>query len=728
MIPRGGRPSARPAVSLRCRRTGSTRASQGLRAEGDQGAVVGQVAMERSWRLTRRGFLGALLGVLLSPPLSRTLLALGQLADPISTALSRVRGVRPRIYLNDARIQVLRAAIRTTHAPLWNEVRALADYMARTGPPDYRADGDEEQLWQRPVGNALPILAMAYVLGEEKRYLEGARQWALASCSYRTWGLGKFEGLDLAAGHQLFGLGVAYDWLFAVLDGETRQTIRETLVKRASTMFGAAAAGRIWWHRAYLQNHLWVNSSGMAAAGFALFDEVPEASRWISLSLEKFQWTMAALGPDGASHEGVGYWGYGVEHMLKFMHVARALLGINLYDHPWWRNTATYRQYLALPRNAWTRENGNVWTGVNNVVDIADSTRGNAYGPDYLLRGLAREYRDGYAQWLAQQIDEANVEDPTSRWLNLIWFDPLLEPKPPNDRPTLHHFEDMGIVSARSGWSGDESLVVFKCGPFIGHKAIQEFTYDPGGGHSHPDANHFVLLGHGEWLIRDDGYRLDRSKWTSQHNTLMIGGKGQLGDGPLDSRLTEPLRLKARPRVIRTASTSDLDHIAGDATEAYPRESGLRRFVRHLLFLKPNVLIVANDVRLDAPRQLEMRFHLEQLEADRDGHAFIVRGRYALLRIESLTEDEVGTAITYVPFAESKRDAMFLVWLRTTGAQWRNAVALSWVRIGETPARVSFRDDGAVWTFIAGDRAVTLNWTSGEAGMRARESTNTGGG
>ena len=64
---------------------------------------------------------------------------------------------------------------------------------------------------------------------------------------------------------------------------------------------------------------------------------------------------MAALGPDGASHEGVGYWEYGVEYMLKFMDLARQRLDVDLYGNEWWRNTSAYAQYLALPRNAWTR-------------------------------------------------------------------------------------------------------------------------------------------------------------------------------------------------------------------------------------------------------------------------------------------------------------------------------------------------------------------------------------
>ena len=106
---------------------------------------------------------------------------------------------------------------------------------------------------------------------------------------------------------------------------------------------------------------------------------------------------------------GMGYWEYGVEYMLKFMDLARTRLGVNLYDHDWWRNTARYGQYLSLPRSAWTRG--------NCIVDIADCPRGHWHGPDYLLRGLASEFRDEHAQWLAQQIDDADVPSAGAPWL-----------------------------------------------------------------------------------------------------------------------------------------------------------------------------------------------------------------------------------------------------------------------------------------------------------------------
>ena len=54
-----------------------------------------------------------------------------------------------------------------------------------------------------------------------------------------------------------------------------------------------------------------------------------------------------------------------------------------------------------------------------------------------------------------------------------------------------------------------------------------------------------------------------------------------------------------------------MDHIAGDVTQAYPKRAGLQRFVRHLLFVKPDVLIVIDDIAVDKIADLELRLHTE---------------------------------------------------------------------------------------------------------------------
>ncbi len=608
--------------------------------------------------------------------------------DPIPPSLEAVRGVHPRIYLNDRRIAQLRSAVTSSHQALWKKVRAQADRAVRSGPPSYVKDdghSGDEQLWQREVGNTPPLLAMAYVVTGEKPYREAARQWALASRNYKTWGLGRIDGMDLAAGHQLYGLGLVYDWCNRDLDDEARQTIRRTLIKRSSAMYRAAATGSAWWNRSFLQNHLWVNSTGLA-----VFDEVEEASGWIGLPLTKFRETMAALGPDGASHEGVGYWEYGVEYMLKFADLSRSLLGIELTGNDWWQNTWSYALYLALPRGA--------WRGDNCIVDLADCPRGHWYGPDYLLRELAHLHHDGHAQWLADQIDRAGVASAEAAWLNLLWFDPGVLPVPPDGLPTRRHFADLGIVSARSGWSGTESLVVFKCGPFLGHQATERFSYDPGGGHVHPDANHFVVFGGGEWLIRDDGYQ---PKSTSRHNTLLVGGHGQMGEGKQWFDGAELLALKAQPTILHVQSTPPLDHWTGDATTAYALDLGLKRFVRHVLFVKPDTLIDADEIQANREVELELRSHPETEPAPH-GNAFLSRGKLASLLLQPLTSDGVQVSLDSVQSAARSghgSSRMAVVRLLTHRSSWHNAVALPWAPAGTEPAPVSLSREPDRWTF-----------------------------
>lgn len=74
---------------------------------------------------------------------------------------------------------------------------------------------------------------------------------------------------------------------------------------------------------------------------------------------------------------------------MKFWHLAADLAG-ERPSSAWWKNTAAYRRYLALQRNA--------GKGDNTVVDIADSERADGYGADHLLYRLAALNRDPHAR------------------------------------------------------------------------------------------------------------------------------------------------------------------------------------------------------------------------------------------------------------------------------------------------------------------------------------------
>jgi len=547
------------------------------------------------------------------------ILSEGILTGPITKNL---KNVHPRIYFNSQKIKDLRAQIKTD--PKWASAQktlfAIANRGVRAGPPDYEKKveddktngkaGASEQLWQRSVGNMIPHLALAYLLSDDEKYLDSAKAWIFASLSYKTWGLGNTDGMDLATGHQLTGIGLGYDWLYHDLTSEERSKIRKGVKKRANAMAKALFKQRVWWHDKYMQNHQWVNCTGLATAGFAMCDEIDEANGWIRLAHERFLTTLATVGDDGASHEGYGYWEYGAEYIVRYMEMSNDLLGINLYqsgnsDHLWLKNSPLYALYISLPYKTWTNR--------QSIIDFGDSPRYHWYGPSYLLRNIARRYPEssssGLSQWLSLQIESANIDSTAGgHYLNFAWYDTEIPQSPPNMLPRLHHFEDMGIVSVRSDWSGNESLLVVKCGPPLGHKNIHA-SYDYGAGHVHPDAGHFVFFSSGQFLLRDNGY--SRNKMTGNHNTLLIDGKGQKGGGKTWFDYSSWLREQKAPRILSATSSPDVDVIICDVAPAYPSELGLKKFIRTFRFYKPDRLIIEDDLEAEIPLVFESRLHVE---------------------------------------------------------------------------------------------------------------------
>ena len=553
----------------------------------------------------------------------------------VPPALSARRNVHPRLYLTAKRIAELKKKIRTEpYRSFLAEVRKVADRGVKSGPPRYKDPGNkinDEQLWQRGVGNMMPHLAIMYVLTDEKKYLTSAKKWMLASAGYKTWGWGMYQGRDLAAGHQLYGMALAYDWLYHNLDEKTRSTIRNCLRRCGRFMFKQIVTRSAFWHNAYLQNHQWVNMTGLSAAGLALYGEVENIDGWITIPLKKFKKVMASLGADGASHEGVPYWSYGIEFMLNFMDLSRDLLGEDLFkDNAWFKNTTSFVQYSMLGRKYWTH--------ASSQMSFADAPRYWWYGPDYMLRKLAAEYRDGHAQWLADETDKAGVCKCSACFLNLLWYDPTVKPKPPTDLPTFKHFDDMELVFMRSGWDGDESLFAFKCGPCIGHHAIKAFSYDPGAWHVHPDAGAFQLFAFGDWLIADDRYS---AKFTAYQNTALINGIGQIGEGDWGFQGNLLCAASRGAAILRAFDGREFVYVIGDVTAAYKDKAGLKKFLRHVFYLKPDCWIIVDEFDTAEPAKFELFFHGDFPFKPKGKGQYVVGGKKGTLRLTALWPEDV---------------------------------------------------------------------------------------
>jgi len=580
-----------------------------------------------------------------------------------------------------------------------------ADRIVKMSDPVYRKTDDEEQLWQREVGNAIPVLAMAWLQTNEKKYLDAAVTWTRNAMEYPVWGT---AGTDLGAGHLLFGIAVLYDWCYDKLDPVFRTQLENEMLKRGEIIYRSLLPGGSWIRDVYLQNHLWVTQAGLLASAVSMVDKYPQVQPWIDTVRAKTKRTFELLGDDGASHEGVGYWTYGVEYLLRYMDMVQQLYGENNYNSEWFRKTARYYLALALPKNAWSSK--------IEVVDIADSPRQSWYGPNHILRKLAAEYRDRYAQQRALELDKRGNPPNGSEWQGILWFDADLKGKAIDDYPTFTNFHDIGIVSTRSSWSGNESMLVFKCGPPLGHNLLKYHNSFGSAGHVHPDAGSFSLFGNGRFLIRNPGYSIKRTRY---QNTLIVNNKGQKGESrwfryqptAASSELEEKISLKV------IMQSNDIDYLLGTATNAYPDSVGLKLFRRHMIFLKSlSTLIMLDEVELAENGTATFSLHPE-VEAETISDSLLVsRDSLAALWIRTLSPAAHIDNIKADTLLNTGGKPFFLpvVKISYNGKSIWNPVSLQWGTNARSvkPAMITVDNGGlsGTWKFnISGAGILTVD-------------------
>ncbi len=455
------------------------------------------------------------------------------------------------------------------------------------------------------------------------------------------------------------------------------------------------------------ENHMWFGVNAMLSGSLAIFDEEPRALDIIERSVGYFSASASLMPDDGSAIEGVGYWFYGMHPYFMSVHLSRELLDVDMTQVPYFRNTGEFLTYSFLPEDSW--KNGDVHYGYYD-----SGTRTGIR--DFLLWFLGSEYKDGYMQWLADEMSKDSRAGKAS-WLSLVWYNPEIQAvKPGKELPTLRHFDDFDIVFARSSWEDDASALMFKCGPYLGHKAEDLFTGIIGNadvGHVHPDCNHFALAGYmGELLFIDDDYAMP--KLTRNHNTLVVNGFGQKGEGEDWFRYAE--KLQVRPSIVKAESYPLLDYIVGDATSVYRPETGVEKYVRHLLFLKPNILIVVDDVKLNRKGEMEICFWPKQQEISggASGEYFMAgennNVRMQTLTPEGLTVKVMKQAVQVRGWPEKyKVNEKTVLKLVKQGDAWRNAFAISWSDKQSSPAEIKFTEEDGIWQFEAEDRIIRLN-------------------
>ncbi|MBN2411929.1 heparinase II/III family protein [candidate division KSB1 bacterium] len=477
---------------------------------------------------------------------------------------------RPQLILTPEKISELQKNQDTRRQELYDlAIRCANDFVSEAIPVMKNAHNR-----YRRIGDTMPALGLAYLMTKDKKYVAAASAWLNALLAVPEWN----GSQNLGRSSWIVGCALLYDWLYEELGNDLRKKIGNRLNKECHLILEENSSHRL------LSNHMLIETSALGITGMSLKDEIEDAGLFLNTADE---WTTRIIkhAPlDGSWGEGVQYWQYGTGYFLRYLEAAKTFGFKDYYPvYEWLKINGYFPIYFSLPERP------------TQFVNFSDCNS-KAYMPSFLFFLPAAVYQNEYFQDFG--IKALQGEPHKFSWLDFIFYDPNLQAKDCYTLPEFKHFTDNGFVTMRSGWDKDATVVGFRCGPAPGHQnqqdpmLIEKKGFGPG--HGHPDINSFCIYSTGQWLALDPGYT--HLKDTRNHNTIIVNGYGQAGAGGawLDYLAFE--KRDPAPSILYVQNTPEYDYVLGDAGNIYVDEARLTGFRRHLLFLKPNVVVIADDI------------------------------------------------------------------------------------------------------------------------------------
>ncbi|MPR34833.1 DUF4962 domain-containing protein [Salmonirosea aquatica] len=254
--------------------------------------------------------------------------------------------------------------------------------------------------------------------------------------------------------------------------------------------------------------------------------------------------------------------------------------------HPWYQKQIDWMVYGMPPGSA---ADG---FGDNNETIHSPGIEYVAFATE-----IAKLTQYPMAAWYATRCREYESVDLSQKNI-LRWFRltktaglplPEFEPKP---LPMAQLFSETGVVALHTNPMQTEKdlMVSMRSSPFGSY------------GHMIADQNTFNILYGGEKTFYRTGYKIDMNdphrlgwnKHTKGNNGILIDDEGQ------------PFSTEAFGMLTRFVQGKRLAYAKGDATNAYQSDEtqenyGLKKFDRHLLLLKPGIVVVYDELEAEKP-------------------------------------------------------------------------------------------------------------------------------
>ncbi|HVK02726.1 MAG TPA: DUF4962 domain-containing protein, partial [Armatimonadaceae bacterium] len=422
---------------------------------------------------------------------------------------------------------------------------------------------------------------------QDPKYGQAARERIVHLAGWDPDGPTNFALNCEAAKPMLHLLPRAYDWAYDVLTPAEREKVRAVMARRIADAWKSGEVGYGIGHlnKPYSShgNRTWHK---IGEAGIAFLGEIPEAETWLDYAVNKFYAAYPVWSDDdGGWHEGVAYWQSYQGKAVWWLQAAKSALDIDGVKKPFFAQVGDFPLYVAPP--------GSPNAGFGDQAHNIPSSSWGGFLEYHQRANRAAGKNAGYWRWWTQ----AWKMSPQGGVLGFLYnsnLGPLPDATPPTDLPQSKVFHGIGIASLHSTLlsAADDVHLLFKSSPF-GTRS-----------HGHNPHNSFQLNAYGESLLTTCVYRdLHGSKFhyqwahsTVAHNAVLVNGQGQR-------------KHSAAPdgRIVAESLTPALDYVAGDAADAY--EGRLTRYRRHVAFVKPDLIVLYDDLAAKEPSTFQFLLH-----------------------------------------------------------------------------------------------------------------------
>jgi len=333
----------------------------------------------------------------------------------------RQGGVHPRLIFNSSDIESIRSLAQTDMfvKPTYDLIIAKANEIIPTPVLDWGLDGANLRISNIHTicNDQIPYLVLAYQFTKDIKY--AVRCWAQLDkmCSYQDWGASRHF---LDAGIAAKGVAIAYDGLYNYLTIDQKRklvaAVRRFVLEPGKTQIETGTGAWKW----YLSDNNWngICHGGILMAALACYESDPAfMSSVIALAANGIPTYLNSLEPDGASEEGMMYWGYGLSNTFLALESMKRSLGTTygLAEMNGFRKTGWFPYLVSGPAGTATM------------------------GDDYLYYGKSNKFLSYF--WFAKNASDVNLSrthynsciernsaktEKMNGWFDLMFYDPVL--------------------------------------------------------------------------------------------------------------------------------------------------------------------------------------------------------------------------------------------------------------------------------------------------------------